>query len=56
MKAADECGKREFDGCTEDGGWVETSISSAEALGETKTFVRGGSAVWRRALMREREI
>ena len=46
VKVTDLCGQHEFDGYTEDGDWVETSISSAEALGETKTFVRGDSAVW----------
>lgn len=46
VKVTDECGKHEFDSYTENGDWVETSISSAEALGKTKTFVRGGSAIW----------
>ena len=45
-KVTDKCGKHEFDGYTEDGDWVETSISSVEALGETKTFVRCDSAIW----------
>lgn len=46
VKVTDRCGEHEFDGYTEDGDWVDTGISSVEALGETKTFVRGGSAVW----------
>ena len=46
VKVTDLCGEHEFDSYTEDADWVETSISSVEALGETKTFVRGGSAVW----------
>ena len=46
VKITDRCGKHEFDCCTEVGDLVETSISSVEALGKTKTFVRSGSAVW----------
>ena len=46
VKITDMSGKREFDCYTEVGDWVETSISSVEALGKTKTFVRGDSAVW----------
>lgn len=46
VKITDKSGKHEFDCCTEVGDLVETSISSVEALGKTKTFVRSGSAVW----------
>ena len=46
VKVTDECGKHEFDCCTEVGDLVETNISCVEALGKTKTFVRSGSAVW----------
>ena len=44
VKVTDMCGEHEFDGYTEDGDWAETS--SAKALGKTKTFVRGDSAIW----------
>ena len=47
VKITDRCGKHEFDCCTEAGDLVETSISSVEALGETKTFVRSGLVIWR---------
>ena len=47
VKITDKSGKREFECCTEAGDWVETSISSVEALGETKTFVRSGLVIWR---------
>ena len=46
VKITDKSGKHEFDCCTEVGDLIETSISSVEALGKTKTFVRSGSAVW----------
>ena len=46
VDVTDRCGKHEFYCCTEVGDLVETSISSVEALGKTKTFVRSGSAVW----------
>lgn len=46
VKITDKSGKHEFDCCTEVGDCVETSISSLEALGETKIFVRGDSAIW----------
>ena len=44
VKITDKSGEHEFDCCTEDGDWAETS--SAKALGKTKTFVRGDSAIW----------
>lgn len=44
VKVTDMCGEHEFYGCTEDCKWA--SISSAEALGETKTFVRDDLTVW----------
>ena len=47
VKITDKSGKHEFDCCTEAGDWVKTSISSLEALGETKTFVRSGLVIWR---------
>ena len=46
VKITDRSGKHEFDCCTEVGDLVETSISSVEALGETKTFARSGLVVW----------
>ena len=46
MKITDKSGKHEFYCYTEVGDWVETSISSVEALGETKTFVRSGLVIW----------
>ena len=46
VKITDRSGKRAFDCCTEAGDWVETSISSVEALGKTKTFVRSGLVIW----------
>ena len=45
VKITDKSGKHEFDCWTEVGDLVETS--SAEALGETKTFVRSGLVIWR---------
>ena len=47
VKITDKSGNHEFDCCTEVGDLVETSISSVEALGETKTFVRSGLVIWR---------
>ena len=46
VKVTDKSGKHEFSCCTEAGDLVETSISSIEALGETKTFVRNGLVIW----------
>ena len=46
VKITDKSGKHEFDCCTEVGDWVETSISSVEALGKTKTFVRSCLVIW----------
>ena len=46
VKITDKSGNHEFDCCTEVGDLVETSISSVEALGETKTFVRSGLVIW----------
>ena len=46
VKITDMRGEHEFDCCTEVGDLVETSISSVEALGETKTFVRSGLVIW----------
>ena len=46
VKITDRSGKHEFDCCTEAGDLVETSISSVEALGKTKTFVRSGLVIW----------
>ena len=45
-KVTNRAGELEFDGYREDGEWVDTGISSAEALGETKTFVRVDSGVF----------
>ena len=45
VKITDRSGKHEFDCCTEAGDLVETSISSVEALGKTKTFVRSGLVI-----------
>ena len=47
VKITDKSGKHEFDCCTEAGDWVKTSISSLEALGKIKTFVRSGLVIWR---------
>ena len=47
VKITDKSGEHAFDCCTEAGDWVKTSISSLEALGETKTFVRSGLVIWR---------
>ena len=46
VKITDKSGKHEFDCCTEVGDWVKTSISSVEALGKTKTFVKNDLVVW----------
>ena len=46
VKITDKSGKHEFDCCTGVGDLVETSISSAEALGKTKTFARNDLVVW----------
>ena len=46
VKITDRCGKHEFDCCTGVGDLVETSISSVEALGKTKTFVKSDLVVW----------
>lgn len=46
VKITDRSGKHAFDCCTEAGDWIETSISSVEALGKTKTFVRSGLVIW----------
>ena len=46
VKITDMSGKHEFYCYTEVGDWVETSISSVEALGKTKTFVRSGLVIW----------
>ena len=46
VKITDKCGKHEFDCCTGVGDLVETSISSVEALGKTKTFVKSDLVVW----------
>ena len=46
VKITDKSGKHEFDCCTEVGDLVETSISSVEALGKTKTFVKSDLVVW----------
>ena len=56
VKVTDLCGKHEFDGYTEDGDWVDTGISSVEALGETKTFVRVDSWVFSSKERSERVI
>ena len=47
VKITDKSGEHEFDCCTEAGDWVKTSISSLEALGKTKIFVRSGLIIWR---------
>lgn len=46
VKITDRSGKHEFYCYTEVGDWVETSISSVEDLGKTKTFVRSGLVIW----------
>ena len=46
VKVTDKYGKHKFDAYTEDDDWIETGISSVEALGKTKTFVRGDSFIW----------
>ena len=46
VKITDRSGKYAFNCYTEVGDWVETSISSVEALGKTKTFVRSGLVIW----------
>lgn len=46
VKVTDRSGKHEFDCYTEVGYLVETNISSIEALGKTKTFVRSCLVIW----------
>ena len=46
VKITDKSGKHEFDCCTGVDDLVETSISSVEALGKTKTFVKSDLVVW----------